>query len=108
MDEMLKNKFYQILFIKNNYENLLNNFENVSGFEDKLELINEQLLKNNDIKLYLLRMRFLYQLLKQKNNNIYESNINYKLFNPYSNELSKKLLDLIQHKNKRSFEDLII
>ena len=57
---------------------------------------------------YLLRMRFLYQLLKHKNNNIYESNINYKLFNPYSNELSKKLLDLIQHKNKRSFEDLII
>ena len=62
-DEILKNKFYQIYFIKNNYENILSNFRNVSGFEDKLELSNDQLLKNEDIKLYLLRMRFLNLLL---------------------------------------------
>ena len=63
VDEILNNKFYQILFIKNNYENILNNFRNVSGFEDKLELNNDQLLKYEDIKLYLLRMRFLNLLL---------------------------------------------
>jgi len=40
MDEILKKKFYQINFIKNNYENILKNFKNVSGFEDKLELTN--------------------------------------------------------------------
>ena len=52
MDEILKNKFYQINFVKNNYENILNNFRHVSGFEDKLELTNDQLLKNDDIKIY--------------------------------------------------------
>ena len=67
MDEILKNKFYQINFIKNNYENILKNFKNVSGFEDKLELTNDQLLKNDDIKNYLLRMRFLSLIL---NNNL--------------------------------------
>ena len=109
IDEIFKNKFYQINFIKNNYENILNHFDNVSGFEDKLELINDQLLKNEDIKLYILRMRFLSKILKNNDSkNIYEQNLNYKLFTPYSNELSKKLLDLIKNKNKNSFEELII
>ena len=106
IDEIFKNKFYQINFIKNNYENILNHFDNVSGFEDKLELINDQLLKNEDIKLYILRMRFLSKILKNNDSkNIYEQNLNYKLFTPYSNELSKKLLDLIKNKNKNSMRN---
>ena len=68
MDEALKNRFYQIIFIKNNYENILNHFGNVRGFEDRLELMNDQLLKNPDIKNYLLRMRFLNAILKKDDN----------------------------------------
>ena len=108
MDEILKNKFYQINFIKNNYENILFNFSNVSGFADKIELNDDQLLKNKDLKNYLLRMRFLNLILKGNNKRIYEPNINYELFNSYSTELSKKLLDLIKHKNKNYFEDLVL
>ena len=108
MDETLKNKFYQINFIKNNYENILNNFRNVSGFEDKLELINDQLLKNEDIKNYLLRMRFLNLLIKSENKKIYDPNLNYELFNSYSNELSKKLYELIKFRTKNYFEELVL
>ena len=112
MDEILKNNFYQILFIKNNYENILNNYENINSFEEESELINEQLLKYENIKLYLLRMKFLYIILSNNNINdnfcIYESNLNYKLFNSYSNELSRKLISLIKYKNKSKFLDLVI
>ena len=117
MDEILKNKFYQINFIKNNYENILNNFGNVSGFADKLELTNDQLLKNEDIKLYLLRMRFLDLILNgddkkkvicDENKRIYEPNLNYDIFTAYSVELSKKLLDLIKHETKNYFEELVL
>ncbi len=136
MDEILKNKFYQINFIKNNYENILKNFKNVSGFEDKLELTNDQLLKNDDIKNYLLRMRFLSLILnnnlkdededegEDKNKEkekikaenriyeeskiIYEENLNYELFTPYTNELCKILSNLIKHSNKIYFEELVL
>ena len=108
MDERLKNKFYQINFIKNNYENILNNFDKVSGFEVKLELDNNNLLQNNDIKKYLLRLRFLKEIIKRNENKvIYESNLNYNLFTPYSNELSRILYDLIKYKTKNYFQDLI-
>ena len=100
MNEILKNRFYQINFIKNNFENILNNFQNVSGLEDKMELINDQLLKYEDIKIYLLRMRFLSLLLKNEETRIYEPNLNYELLTPFSNELSKKLSDLIKFKTK--------
>ena len=53
-------------------------------------------------------MRMLNILSKSSNQNIYDPNLNYKLFNSYSNELSKKLLDLIKNKNKSSFEELVI
>ena len=108
MDDILVNKFYQINFIKNNYDNILNNFENVSGFEDKLELINDQLLKNEDIKSYLLRMRFLDLILQKENKKIYEPNLNYELFKPCSIEISKKLLDLMNYKTKNFFDELVI
>ena len=108
MDEKLLNRFCQINFIKNNYENILNNFENVSGFEDKLELINDQLLKNEDIKNYLLRMRFLDLILQKEDKKIYEPDLNYELFKPCSIELSKKLLDLMKYKNKNYFEELAL
>ena len=54
-------------------------------------------------------MRFLNKILKNSDNkNIYEPNLNYNLFNSYSNVLSKKLLDLIKYKNKNSFEELVL
>ena len=112
INEILKNRFYQILFIRNNFENIINNIENISGFEDELPLRNDQLLKYEEIKIYLLRMRFLHLILKKNDVNesasIYESNLNYKLFTPYANELAKKLSALIKNKNKSSFEDLTI
>ena len=66
MNEILKNRFYQIKFIKNNYENILNHFDHVSGFQEKIELTDNQLLTNEDIKNYLLRMRFLDILVKER------------------------------------------
>ena len=108
MDEILKNKFYQINFIKNNFENILNNFNNVKGFEDKFELTNNQLLKNEDIKIYLLRMRLLDLILKCDSKKIYEPNLNYELFSPYSSELCKKLLELIKYNTKIYFEELVV
>ena len=106
MNEILKNRFYQMHFIKNNYENILNNFQNVSGLEDQIELINDQLLKYDDIKIYLLRLRFLDLLLKNEEMRIYEPNLNYELLTPFSNELSKKLSDLIKYKTKLYFIEL--
>ena len=42
MDEALKNRFYQIIFNKNNYENILNHLGNERDFEYRLELMNDQ------------------------------------------------------------------
>ena len=33
IDEILKNKFYQITFIKNNFEFIMNHYENVDALE---------------------------------------------------------------------------
>jgi len=108
-DDILKNKYYQIHFIKNNYENILNNFESINEFIEQITLKDDKLLNNSEIKMYLLRMRFLNEILKNKENkSIYEPDLNYNLFNRYSNDLSQKLLDLMMYKNKSSFEDLVI
>ena len=108
INEILKNRFYQIYFIKNNYERLLNYLKNEGGFQDKIELISDHLLKKEGIKIYLLRMRFLNIILKNENTNkIYNPNLNYELFPPFSNELSKILSELIKNKTKDYFEDLI-
>ena len=108
-DDILKNKYYQIHFIKNNYENILNNFESINEFIEQLTLKDDKLLNNKKIKMYLLRMRFLNEILKNKENkSIYEPDLNYNLFNCYSNCLSQKLLNLIKYKNKSSFEDLVV
>ena len=53
-------------------------------------------------------MRFFDNILKNnENKNIYEESLNYNLLTPYTNELSKKLLDLLRYKNKKSFKELI-
>ena len=112
MDEILKNNFYQIYFIKNNYDYILNHFDKVSGFQDKMELNNDDLLKNEDIRDNLLRMRFLYLLLESKNIKIYNPNLNYELFTPNFIDLTKKLLnklsDLIKEKTRSSFISFIL
>lgn len=54
---------------------------------------------------------FLNLILNQKEDDmkkIYNPNINYELFIPCSNELSKRLKNLIKNKNKSSFEELIL
>ena len=35
-------------------------------------------------------------------------NLDYKLFNPYSNDLSKKLMELIKYKSKNYFDELVL
>ena len=93
IDKILKNRFYQILFIKNNYQNLMNCLKNES---------------ENQSKLYLSRMRFLNLILKEENkNNIYNPDLNYELFTPYTNELCNVINNLIKNKDKKSFEKLI-
>ena len=100
MKEILKNRFYQIHFIKNNYENILNYLKNEDAFQNDF-------VKNNQ-KYLLSRMIFLNLILKNNNKNkIYNPNLNYQLFTNHSNELSKILLDLIKYKTKDYFEDLI-
>jgi len=39
---------------------------------------------------------------------IYEENLNYELFTPYTNELCKILSNLIKHRNKIYFEELVL
>ena len=53
-------------------------------------------------------MRFLNEILEGNNKEIYETNLNYNLFTPYSNNLCKLLLDLIKYQTKNYFEDLVV
>ena len=46
-DDTIKNVYYQIHFIKNNYENILKNLENEGGFQGKIQLNEVSLIKNN-------------------------------------------------------------
>ena len=109
MNQLLKNEFYQINFIKNNYENILDNSDKVSGFIDEIKLNSNLLLKNKDIIKYLLRLRFLNEILQKKESkNFYEPNLNYSIFTSYSNMLSQKLLDLIKYKTRNYFEELVL
>ena len=108
MDEILKNNFYQIHFIKDNFEHILNYCGYVSGLESEKQLNNDDLLKYNNMKNYLLRLKFLNLILNLKGKKIYNPLLNYELLTPYSNELSKKLLELIKYKNKTFFEKLIL
>lgn len=116
MDKALKNKFYQIKFVKNNFEGI-NNYIKIYGDdeEDRLymqsakTLENDDLLKVDKIKKNLLNLRFLNLLLDSKNKiEIYNPEINYELFLDCSNELSKKLSDLVQNKTKAYFDELIL
>ena len=103
-----KNRFYQIHFIKNSYEKLLNYLKDEGGFQGEFKLIDDELLKKDEITIDLLRMRFLNLILKEKNlDNIYNPNLNYELFTTASNELCITLSNLIKKKDKRSFENLI-
>ena len=52
IDEILKNKFYQIHFIKNNYNNILENFESVSGFVLKYLMKSLCFLETNAMKIF--------------------------------------------------------
>ena len=106
VDETLKNKFYSIRFIKSSYDNILKNYENIEGFDKKRELNDYELLSYDKIKNYLLRMKFLYLLLDDIK--IYEPNIKLKLFNQDTNKLCYFLLNLINSKNKKAFEQLFI
>ena len=104
IDIELKQKFYQIIIIKNIFEKIISNFKNIHGFVNDIKLSNEQLLNLHEIKPILLKFKLLNQLLNQKNS-IYAENINYLLFNSLCNDLCKKLNEL---NDKESFEDLVI
>ncbi len=106
VDEPLKNKFYSIRFIKSSYDNILKNYENIEGYDRNTPLTYNELLRYDNIKNFLLRMKLLYLLLDDIK--IYEPNIKLKLFNQKTNELCLKLLDLINYKKKKSFEKLFI
>ena len=109
IDIALKNKFYQINFIKDNFERILDNFENVNNLKGEILLNNDELLDNEEIKSYLLKMRFLNFILKKEDyEKIYNSHINYELFTPQTDELSKILMDLLKYKQKSNFDELII
>ena len=73
------------------------------------KLEDEELLKNIYIKKYLLRLKFLNEILKNDNVNIlYDPTININLLsNPNTSELCLALDELLKYKNKISFDNLI-
>ena len=106
MSDEIKSKFYQIITIKKIYEKLLNNFKDINGFVNEIKLSSENLLKIPAIKQILLQFKLLIEILNQ--NNIYENNINYLLFNPICQVLCQKLNDLLDRQNKDAFLQVVL
>ena len=116
IDKILKNEFYQIKFVKNNFEHIMNYL--INHFEDEDDTLkyqtakileNDDLLKIQGIKKNLLNLKFLCLLiLKEEKIELYNPNINYELFIRCSNDLSQKLSDLVKRKTKTYFYELIL
>ena len=109
IEQGIKTKFYQINIVKDILRNIENNFHNISVLQEMKKLEDEELLKNNDIKKYLLKLKILYEILKNQNSyKLYDSSININLINnPFINELCGALDILLINKNKMSFENLV-
>ena len=109
MDPEIKAKFYQINIIKDILRNIENNFDKMSNLQEMKKLEDEELLKNNDIKKYLLRLKLLNELLKHDNSNIlYDPTIKIDLLcNPNTTDLCYALDELLKYKNKICFNNLI-
>ena len=109
MSNEVKSNLYQIIIIKNIFNELIDNIQNLDECVSNKELLSEDLLNIKEIKPIIMKLKLLYMLLKSKSEkkiNIYLESINYKLFSPLCIELCFVLNKFISSPNKNNFFEL--
>ena len=109
LNNLRKSNLYQIYIIKIFLEELIKNSKCIDECISNKELLSDDLLTIKEIRPIILRLKLLYALLKNKNENkitFYSESINYELLNPLCCELIHVLDKLISSPNKNNFIEL--